>query len=65
MKINIKIDTDDGEEEVVISNDEFANLNFIGVHINKASFDIAVDDLFYAVKAFKEIKDNEIIKERI
>jgi hypothetical protein len=65
MEIKIKADTDvSGEETLVLTNDGFANDNFVTLVFGDVDADVSLDDLFAAVFAFVKIRDLNLEKEQ-
>ncbi len=55
MKVTIKADTDDSEaySDIILSNNNLDNFNFVEIIIDDKVYMVLVDDLLRAAKAFK------------
>ena len=56
MKITIKVETEESNTEAVFSNEMLDNQNFVDLYLQDKEYTFSVDELYQAIKVFKELK---------
>jgi hypothetical protein len=60
MKINISVEGEKDKEEMILTDDELDNWNFVEMIVGDSGYIVSVDDLYEAILTFKRRKDERI-----
>ena len=59
MKITLKIDSEIEEEELFLTNEMLENDNFVYLTVKDKEYIISVEELYFAIKTFYDLKNNK------
>ena len=65
MKIKIYVEGENEKETISFTNEELNNDNYVDLIAGERCFTVPIEDLYYAVKAFKDIAYDRMIREKV